>query len=569
MARVPDTNTFSLQDVVNVVNPATGDLISCNNNSIAEYFDARYSGDKNSLYNFRNYGFDPVSSTSTTTTTSTTSTSTSTTTLQPLDFAINSSCTYYPDTLTISTSSYVGGSGVYYAGTSIFNSESEALSNTNWILVNGFGAGITPANGTYWAVVKDSVGNIKAKSVVVSCFPAPSTSTSTTTSTTTTTQPPTAPFINSITFPAKTFNSVTVESNVSSDGGSPITERGICYNLTGNPTINDNKVLMSNVVGLLSVDVTGLAPNTGYYFCAYAVNSVGITYYCYPFEIYTDAIVTTSTSTSTTTTTQAPTTTSTTTSTTSTTTSTTSTTTTTESTLMYPWYQVFESISGYCGEVPYTYTMPGLEASQYACYSYNTCGYDSFEGFKFRVKNLVVGAQLYSYSFEGVPYSSPTNYGYYFMTDSTGAVSYIISFTSDGIIQSITTSCPQPTTTTTTSTTTTTAAPNATARLWTVTIPTNVTRLNVTVLYTNNSGVDKNMKIRVMNNTQGSSWVEGIVHSIFNGDTNVSYLDVLNMGVSNFAGDSFSIELSLDGGSTWTGTIYHSNPLTLPYDESA
>ena len=100
-----------------------------------------------------------------------------------------------------------------------------------------------------------------------------------------------------------------------------------------------------------------------------------------------------------------------------------------------------------------------------------------------------------------------------------------------------------------------------------VTIGTNILRLNVTVSYTNPSGVDKNMRIRVMNITQNSSWIQGIVHTIYNGETNISYLDSLNMGVSNYVADSFSIELSTDGGSTWTGTIYHTNPLILPYDE--
>lgn len=53
---VPNTTTFSLQDVVDEVNPTTDDLQDCFNDANSDYFDSTYSGSKNSLYNFRNYG---------------------------------------------------------------------------------------------------------------------------------------------------------------------------------------------------------------------------------------------------------------------------------------------------------------------------------------------------------------------------------------------------------------------------------------------------------------------------------------------------------------------------------
>lgn len=56
---VPNTDTFSLQDVYNVVHGhASGtqtNLQSCFDNSVDSYFDTNYKGSKNSLYNFRNY----------------------------------------------------------------------------------------------------------------------------------------------------------------------------------------------------------------------------------------------------------------------------------------------------------------------------------------------------------------------------------------------------------------------------------------------------------------------------------------------------------------------------------
>jgi hypothetical protein len=56
---VPNTSTFTLQDVVNEVNPTTDDLIDCFADAVASKFDAVYSGSKNQLLNFRNYGSTP------------------------------------------------------------------------------------------------------------------------------------------------------------------------------------------------------------------------------------------------------------------------------------------------------------------------------------------------------------------------------------------------------------------------------------------------------------------------------------------------------------------------------
>jgi len=52
---VPDTTTFTLQNVVDEVNPTTDDLVDCFADAIAAKFDPTYSGDKDNLLNFRNY----------------------------------------------------------------------------------------------------------------------------------------------------------------------------------------------------------------------------------------------------------------------------------------------------------------------------------------------------------------------------------------------------------------------------------------------------------------------------------------------------------------------------------
>ena len=58
---VPDTNSFTLQDVVDEVNPTTDDLVDCFNDADPAKFDATYEGSKDRLSNFRNYGAAPNS----------------------------------------------------------------------------------------------------------------------------------------------------------------------------------------------------------------------------------------------------------------------------------------------------------------------------------------------------------------------------------------------------------------------------------------------------------------------------------------------------------------------------
>jgi len=53
---VPNTTTFTLQNVVDEVNPTTDDLVDCFADATSSSFDYNYSGSKNNLLNFRNYG---------------------------------------------------------------------------------------------------------------------------------------------------------------------------------------------------------------------------------------------------------------------------------------------------------------------------------------------------------------------------------------------------------------------------------------------------------------------------------------------------------------------------------
>jgi len=53
---VPDTDDFTLQNVVTEIDPTTDDLVDCFADADSTKFDSSYSGAKNNLLNFRNYG---------------------------------------------------------------------------------------------------------------------------------------------------------------------------------------------------------------------------------------------------------------------------------------------------------------------------------------------------------------------------------------------------------------------------------------------------------------------------------------------------------------------------------
>jgi len=102
---------------------------------------------------------------------------------------------------------------------------------------------------------------------------------------------PTATFTTALTLPTVTLNSpastdltgttVTLGGNVTLDGGTAITQRGVVYSIYADPVLG----LADSVIaapppttGAFTVPVTGLTPGTTYYFKAYAKNSLGTSY---------------------------------------------------------------------------------------------------------------------------------------------------------------------------------------------------------------------------------------------------------------------------------------------------
>lgn len=62
------------------------------------------------------------------------------------------------------------------------------------------------------------------------------------------------------------------------DGGSSVSERGICYSKNPNPTIADSKIKSGTGTGSFTNSLNTLMPNTTYNVRAYAINAYGIVY---------------------------------------------------------------------------------------------------------------------------------------------------------------------------------------------------------------------------------------------------------------------------------------------------
>jgi len=89
-----------------------------------------------------------------------------------------------------------------------------------------------------------------------------------------------------ITFPTVSTNLVTrinensadVLGNVESEGGAEVTSRGICWNTSGSPTVNNNSSPDGDGEGNFAAKLTDLSPNTTYFTRAFASNSQGTSY---------------------------------------------------------------------------------------------------------------------------------------------------------------------------------------------------------------------------------------------------------------------------------------------------
>lgn len=76
-----------------------------------------------------------------------------------------------------------------------------------------------------------------------------------------------------------TESTAKVEGQVAADGGAEVTERGVCWNTDGMPTVLDYRVKDAEVgLGTFASNIIDLEANTTYYVRAYAINEVGTSY---------------------------------------------------------------------------------------------------------------------------------------------------------------------------------------------------------------------------------------------------------------------------------------------------
>ncbi|WP_316828957.1 MBG domain-containing protein, partial [Pedobacter miscanthi] len=75
-----------------------------------------------------------------------------------------------------------------------------------------------------------------------------------------------------------TTTSAVLGGNVTAAGSSAVTDRGIVYSLTTNPTVANTKVQNGTGIGVFSATVSSFASNTLYYVKAYAINGGGPSY---------------------------------------------------------------------------------------------------------------------------------------------------------------------------------------------------------------------------------------------------------------------------------------------------
>lgn len=95
------------------------------------------------------------------------------------------------------------------------------------------------------------------------------------------------------------------------------------------------------------------------------------------------------------------------------------------------------------------------------------------------------------------------------------------------------------------------------------------TYLDITWTETNPTLSSDDIIIRVQNVTKGSGWVYAGSNHIIAAACQTSRFVSLSMGVTNATGDSFSIELSTDGGLSYFPRMFMTLTQTLPYDVNA
>lgn len=86
-----------------------------------------------------------------------------------------------------------------------------------------------------------------------------------------------------------TASSAVCGGNITDDGGSAITERGLCWSTSHNPTTSGSHASSGSGMGSFTITMGQLTPGTTYYVRAYAKNGVGTSYSTNPEVSFTTA----------------------------------------------------------------------------------------------------------------------------------------------------------------------------------------------------------------------------------------------------------------------------------------
>lgn len=89
---------------------------------------------------------------------------------------------------------------------------------------------------------------------------------------------PVVPTLSTVDAGSISSTSATMGGNITDDGGSQITARGVCWNTSSGPTTANNKTSDGTGTGSFSSALSGLNPGVTYYAKAYAVNEAGTGY---------------------------------------------------------------------------------------------------------------------------------------------------------------------------------------------------------------------------------------------------------------------------------------------------
>ncbi|WP_172406594.1 MBG domain-containing protein, partial [Pedobacter sp. AJM] len=90
--------------------------------------------------------------------------------------------------------------------------------------------------------------------------------------------PASSPTVSTDAVTSITTSSATMGGNVSAAGATAVSERGVVYATTINPTTSATKALTGSGTGTFTGTVSGLSPATTYHVRAYAINTIGTSY---------------------------------------------------------------------------------------------------------------------------------------------------------------------------------------------------------------------------------------------------------------------------------------------------